>query len=98
VEAVIEHGMRRVADQEKLASQLGPLADLVREASYMAAQAEASVVSRAHVEQALQARIFRANRLEEKLRELITEGTVPPSDSRRSRWSERLANLGISMG
>ena len=76
VEAVLEHGMRRVADQEKLASQLGPLADLVREASYMAAQAEATVVSRAHVEQALQARVFRANRLEEKLRELITEGTV----------------------
>jgi lon-related putative ATP-dependent protease len=76
VEAVIEHGMRRVADQEKLASQLGLLADLIREASYMAAQAGATVVSRVHVEQALQARIFRANRLEEKLRELITEGTV----------------------
>lgn len=76
VEAVIEHGMRRVADQEKLASQLGLLADLVREASYMAAQDGATVVGRAHVEQALQARIFRANRLEEKLREMITEGTV----------------------
>jgi ATP-dependent Lon protease len=76
VAAVIEHGMRRVADQEKLASQLGPLADLIREASYMATQAGATVVSRTHVEQALQARIFRANRLEEKLRELITEGTV----------------------
>jgi ATP-dependent Lon protease len=76
VEAVIEHGMRRVADQEKLASQLGPLADLIREASYMATEAGAAVVSRSHVEQALQARVFRANRLEEKLRELITEGTV----------------------
>jgi ATP-dependent Lon protease len=76
VEAMIEHGMRRVGDQEKLASQLGPLADLVREASYMAAQGEATVVNRTHVEQALQARIFRANRLEEKLRELITEGTL----------------------
>jgi lon-related putative ATP-dependent protease len=76
VEAVIEHGMRRVADQEKLTSQFGLLADLVREASYTATQAGAALVSRLHVEAALQARIFRANRLEEKLRELITEGTV----------------------
>jgi hypothetical protein len=46
VEAVLEHGMRRVAHQDKLASQLGPVADLVREASYMAAQAEAPVARR----------------------------------------------------
>jgi predicted ATP-dependent protease len=76
VEAVIEYGMRRVADQEKLASQFDWLADLVREASYAAVQAGAAVASRTHVEQALQARVFRANRLEEKLRDLITEGTV----------------------
>lgn len=76
VEAVIEHGMRRVGDQGKLASQFGVLADLVREAHYMAMQAGASVVSRVQVEDALKARVFRANRPEEKLRELITEGTV----------------------
>ena len=76
VAAVIEYGMRRVADQEKLASQFDWLADLIRETSYIASQAGATVVSRQHVEQALQARIFRANRLEVKLRDLITEGTV----------------------
>ena len=74
--AVIEFGMRRVADQGKLSSQFGAITDLLREASYMAGQAGASVVSRVHVEQALEARIFRANRVEEKIRELITEGTV----------------------
>jgi lon-related putative ATP-dependent protease len=76
VEAVIEYGMRRVDNQEKLASQFGLLADLVREASYTATQAGATVVSRKHVEEALQARIFRANRLEEKLQELVTEGIL----------------------
>jgi ATP-dependent Lon protease len=76
VESIIEYGMRRVADQEKLVSQFDWLADLVREASYIAGQVGAEVVSRQHVEQALQARSFRANRLEVKLRDLITEGTV----------------------
>ena len=76
VEVVIEHGIRRVGDQGKLASQFGELADLVREAHFMATRAGATVVSRAHVEDAMRARVFRANRPEEKLRELITEGTV----------------------
>jgi ATP-dependent Lon protease len=76
VEAVIEEGMRRVNDQEKLASQFHRLADLVRESSYMAAQEAATVVSRRHVDQALKAHKFRTNRLEEKMQDLITEGTI----------------------
>jgi lon-related putative ATP-dependent protease len=76
VKAIIEYGMRRVGDQEKLASQFGVLADLVREASYGAGQDGATVVGSTHVQEALQARIFRANRLEVKLRDMITEGTV----------------------
>lgn len=76
VEAVIEYGMRLVGNQKKMASQFGLLADLVREASYTASQTGADTVNRTHVEDALQSRIFRANRLEEKLREMISEGTV----------------------
>jgi predicted ATP-dependent protease len=76
VEAVLEAGMRRVGDQEKLASQFEHLSDLVREASYLAAQADATAVSRSHVEEALQAQRFRANRLEEQLRDRITEGAI----------------------
>jgi predicted ATP-dependent protease len=76
VEAVLEYGMRAISDQQKLASQLGLLADLVREASYTAGQAGTDTVSRTHVEQALQARIFRANHYEERLREFIQSGTI----------------------
>jgi predicted ATP-dependent protease len=76
VEAVLEYGMRSVADQQKLVSQLGLLADVVREASYAAGQGGADVVSRVHVEQALQARIFRANRSEERLQEFIQSGAI----------------------
>ena len=76
VEAILEYGMRTISDQQKLASQLGVLADLVREASYTAGQASTDTVSRSHVEQALQARIFRANHYEERLREFIQSGTI----------------------
>ena len=76
VEAILEYGMRTISDQQKLASQLGLLADLVREASYTAGQVGTDTVSRSHVEQALQARIFRANHYEERLREFIQSGTI----------------------
>ena len=76
VEAILEYGMRAISDQQKLASQLGLLADLVREASYSAGQVGTDTVSRTHVEQALQARIFRANHYEERLREFIQSGTI----------------------
>lgn len=76
VEAVLEYGMRAVADQQKLANQLGLPADVVREASYTAGQDGADVVRRAHVERALQARIFRANHAEERLQEFIQRGTI----------------------
>lgn len=76
VEAMIEYGMRRVADQGKLTSQFGAIADLLREANYAAAQGGVEVIRRTHVEEALQARRFRSNRIEEKLREMIVEGAV----------------------
>jgi predicted ATP-dependent protease len=49
---------------------------VVREASYTAGQDGADVVSRAHVDRALQARIFRANRSEERLQDFIQSGTI----------------------
>jgi ATP-dependent Lon protease len=76
VEAILEYGMRAVGDQQKLASRLGLLADVAREASYTAGQAGADAVSRTHVEQALQARIFRANHSEERLQEFIQSGAI----------------------
>ena len=76
VEAIIEYGMRRVADQDKLTSQFGAIADLLREANYTASQNGSDVISRPHVEAALQARMFRSNRIEEKLQDMIVEGSV----------------------
>jgi predicted ATP-dependent protease len=76
VEAVVEYSMRTVADQQKLAGQLGRIADLVREASYAAGQAGAEVVTRTHVDQAIQARILCVNRAEAKVQEFIYNGTI----------------------
>jgi predicted ATP-dependent protease len=56
--------------------ELGGVADLVCEASLWASQAQAKLVSAAHVRQALEERVFRSERIAAKIRELIDEGTL----------------------
>ncbi|HSH71213.1 MAG TPA: ATP-binding protein [Deferrisomatales bacterium] len=73
---LVRFGARRVEHKQKLSAILEELDDLVREAGFFAADADAPVVGAAHVRQALDDRYFRWNRVEEKLRELIRDGTI----------------------
>jgi predicted ATP-dependent protease len=76
VARLIECGARMVNDRRKLPSQWDELADVMREAAFFARQAGGTEVDEAHVQQALDQRIFRLNRVEEKIRELIQDGVL----------------------
>jgi predicted ATP-dependent protease len=71
-----EYGSRQVSHQNKLSTQFGEIADLVREASFWAKQAERQSTTAGDVQKALDERIFRANRVEERMQESIDEGTI----------------------
>lgn len=77
VAKVIEYGVCSAQDQEKLTTKLEPVIDLVREASYWAERdGGVQVIQPENVEQALQQRIWRSNRIEERLLEQIEQGTL----------------------
>jgi predicted ATP-dependent protease len=76
VARLLEYGARSVGDRRKLPSQWDDLADVMREAVFWCRKAEGSEVSEAHVRDALAQRVFRLNRIEEKIRELIRDGTL----------------------
>ena len=76
VARVLEFGARSVNDRRKLPSQWGEVADLMREAAFWCHKSGQSEVDDAHVQQAMEERIFRLNRVEEKLRELIRDGVI----------------------
>jgi predicted ATP-dependent protease len=76
VAAVLEQACRWADHQQKLSVRFGDLADLVREASHWAGQEDKASVARHHVQKALEERIYRSNLAVERLRELITEGTL----------------------
>ena len=76
VAKIVEVGSRLAEHQNKLSSLFSDIADLIREASYWASKTYSNIVSEEHVQKAIDERIFRTNRIEERLREMIIEGTI----------------------
>ena len=73
---VVEYGSRLAEHQGKLSSKFSDISNLIRESHYWAGKAGASVVSGAHVEKAMEEKIYRHSRIEDRLREVMAEGTL----------------------
>jgi ATP-dependent Lon protease len=73
---LVEFGARKAEDRHKVSASYAQIADLVREAAYWARQDNGHLVTAHHVQTALDKRVFRSNRVEEEIRELITQGTI----------------------
>jgi lon-related putative ATP-dependent protease len=76
VAALLEFSSRIVEDQEKLSSQFMEISDLIREASYWADKEKSPIVNRQFVTRAIEEEIYRNNRIEERIQEMIDEGTI----------------------
>jgi ATP-dependent Lon protease len=76
IERLIEYGARQAGDREKVLASYAIVADLVREAAFWARKEDRQLVSARHVDKALESRVFRSNRIEEDIRELIVNGTI----------------------
>lgn len=73
---LIEHSSRLAEHKEKLYLKLEEILDVLREASFYAEKDNSSVIERRHIDKALEEYRFRSNLIEEKIRELIREGTI----------------------
>lgn len=76
VARVVEYAARLSGDRKHFSSSFIDIADLIREAAYFAERAGADPVAAAHVDLALEARIYRSNKLEERIQEMIDDGTI----------------------
>ncbi len=73
---IVEYGSRLAEHQEKLSAKFSEVGDLLRESDYWARKDNSNVVSSKHVEKALQEKIYRSNKIEEKLQEAVKEGVI----------------------
>lgn len=76
VARIVEHGSRLAEHQEKISSRFSDISNLIREAHYWAKKDGARVISRVHVARALGEKRYRHDRVEERLRDLMREGTL----------------------
>ena len=73
---LMEHSSRLAEDQDKLSTQFGFVADVVREAHYYAQQDNSKYITDRQVERAIEAKIYRSNLIQEKINEYIRKGVI----------------------
>ncbi len=76
VAEVIEHGIRLAGRQHKISTRFSDIADVMREAHYWARVAKGKQVTAEHVQRALLERISRVSMVEDKIQEMIQDGTL----------------------
>ncbi len=76
VATMLEYGVRQAGRRNKVTARFPELADLAREAAYIARQDGAVLVNASHVRRAREERVERHNLTETKIREMIEEGTI----------------------
>ncbi len=73
---VLEYAVRSAGDQEKISARFGPLKDLLIEADYWARRDQQQMINGGHVERAVKEKIHRLDLVAERIRRMITEGTI----------------------
>src|ERR1700728_3177490 len=74
--SILEHGVRLAGRRGKITARFFDLADLAREACYVARNEKRSVVTAEHVRKALDAKVERHNLTETKIREMIDQNLL----------------------
>jgi lon-related putative ATP-dependent protease len=76
IAAIVEYSSRLASDQDKLSTQFARVSDIIREANYYANSNGDEYITADHVRQAIEAKIYRSNMIEEKLGEMIERGSI----------------------
>lgn len=76
VKRVIEYSSRIADHQKKLSSRFNQIVEILYEADAWASSEDASIIGKDHVEKAIQEKIYRNSKYEEKLNEMFEEGTI----------------------
>ncbi|MES9839052.1 MAG: ATP-binding protein [Candidatus Thiodiazotropha endolucinida] len=76
VARVIDRSMRLADDNERLSSHMRSLTDLIQQADFWAGEQGHKLISRDDVQQAIEAQIHRADRVQQRLQDEVVRGTL----------------------
>ncbi|MDD1773809.1 MAG: AAA family ATPase, partial [Methanomassiliicoccales archaeon] len=69
--AIVEHSSRMVEDKNKMATLFSEVANIIREANFYAVKEKAELITRKHINKALDEKIYRSNMIQQKLQEMV---------------------------
>ncbi len=73
---VVEYGVRLAGKQDKISTQFNQVADILREANYWCMKEGKKRVTDKHIYKAVEEKIDRSRLIEEKMQEMINEGSI----------------------
>ena len=73
---IIEYGVRLAGRRQKISTRFNIIADILREAEYWARKTGIKTVTGVQVEKALDERVYRIKLVEEKIQEMIDNGSI----------------------
>lgn len=76
VAKVVEYSSRLAGSQKKLSTRFNEVVEVVYEANVWAEAEGSPVIGAAHISKAIEEKVYRSNRIEEKIREMIAEGKI----------------------
>ena len=76
VARVIEYASRQADDADKLTAHISSIGDLLRESDYWARKSNSKQIGKNHIEQAISAQEYRADRVKKYMLEEIEKGTI----------------------
>ena len=76
VARVIEHSSRLADDSKKLTAHIASIGDLLREADYWARKSNSKQIGKKHIDMAIDAQIYRSDRIKQSMLEQIDDGTI----------------------
>lgn len=76
IAALMEYSIRLAGRHKKLSTRFHHLADVVREGNYWAGKDNSPTVKRKHIEEAIRERFERVSLIEDKIQEMIEDGTI----------------------
>lgn len=76
VARTLEHGVRLAGDQKKITTKFSDISDMLAEADFYSRQEGRRYIESKDIEKAIEEKHYRSNLLQEKIKEMIDDGTL----------------------
>lgn len=71
--AIVEHSSRIVEDKNKMSTLFSEVANVIREANFYAVKESSELITREHINKAIEEKIYRSNMIQKKLQEMVNK-------------------------